>query len=134
MTYEVFAFIPRYNATTTNAVYTISRGGLTTTKSINQNNSFAEWVSLGQHLFDDSGANHVMLTDATGEPVNTKQVGFDAIAFVPHSDATDHGHLACLRAHRQKWQRRAAGDHLALHRHHRPTAALQHGLRNRPAR
>jgi hypothetical protein len=88
MTYEVFVFVPRYNSTTTNAVYTISRGGSTTTQSINQSNYYAEWVSLGKHVFNNAGANHVMLTDATGEPDNTKRVGFDAVAFVPQTPVT----------------------------------------------
>jgi hypothetical protein len=88
MTYEVFAFIPRYNSTTTRATYTISSGGLTTTRAINQNVFYAEWVSLGQHVFNNSGANYVSLSDATGEPVSTTKVGFDAIAFVPQATIT----------------------------------------------
>lgn len=83
MTYEVFAFIPRYNSSTNNAVYTISHGGLTTSKAISQSAYYAEWVSLGTHVFNDNGANYVMLTDATGEPDNSRRIGFDAVAFVP---------------------------------------------------
>jgi hypothetical protein len=89
MTYEVYAFVPRYNSSTTNATYTISRGGLTTTRSINQNNVYADWVSLGKHAFSSAGPNYVSLSDATGEPVNTTKVGFDAIAFVPQTTVTE---------------------------------------------
>lgn len=89
MTYEVYAFVPRYNSTTANAVYTLSRGGLITTRSINQNNVYADWVSLGKHAFSSAGPNYVSLTDATGEPVNTAKVGFDAIAFVPQTTVTE---------------------------------------------
>lgn len=88
MTYEVFAFIPRYNSSTNNAVYTISRGGITTTKAISQSAYYAEWVSLGKHVFTSAGANNVTLTDATGEPDNSQRIGFDAMAFVPQVTPT----------------------------------------------
>jgi hypothetical protein len=55
MTYEVFAFIPRYNATTTNARYQVVVSGVTTTVAISQNRYHAEWVSLGTYLFGPSG-------------------------------------------------------------------------------
>jgi hypothetical protein len=88
MTYEVYAFIPRYNSSTDNAIYTISRGGITTTKAISQSAYYAEWVSLGKHVFTSAGANFVLLTDKTGEPDNARRIGFDAMAFVPQVTIT----------------------------------------------
>ncbi len=83
MTYEVFAFIPRYNATTTNARYQVVVSGVTTTVAISQNRYHAEWVSLGTFFFGPNGPHLVQLTDVTGEASNSRQVGFDALAFVP---------------------------------------------------
>lgn len=92
LTYEVYAFVPRYNATTRNAVYRIIHGAaetpLTSTKAISQNRYYAEWVSLGQYLFQPGGANYVELTDITGETTGQRRVGFDALAFVPLSPTT----------------------------------------------
>ncbi len=83
MTYEVFAFVPRYHSSTTNARYEIVAGGMTNTVAISQNRYYAEWVSLGMHVFDAGGPNFVQLTDSTGEPVSSRRIGFDAVAFVP---------------------------------------------------
>ncbi len=88
LTYEVFAFIPRYHSSTTNARYEIVAGGVTTTVAISQNRYYAEWVSLGMHAFDSNGPNFVQLTDSTGEPINSRRIGFDAIAFVPQVSVT----------------------------------------------
>ncbi|MCS7088812.1 MAG: hypothetical protein NZL91_08970 [Thermoflexales bacterium] len=87
LTYEVFAFIPRYNATTRSARYHIVRGSaaapITTTRVVSQNRYYAEWVSLGQHYFQPGELNFVQLDDVTGEQAGTRRVGFDALAFVP---------------------------------------------------
>jgi hypothetical protein len=83
MRYEVLAFVPAYNATTTSAQYQIAHAGLTETRSLNQNAYLAEWVSLGTYSFTEHSTSYVLLTDATGELSATKQVGFDALAFVP---------------------------------------------------
>lgn len=88
MTYEVFAFIPRYHSSTTNARYEIVAGGVTATVPISQNRYYAEWVSLGMHVFHTGGPNFVQLTDSTGEPANSRRIGFDAIAFVPQVSVT----------------------------------------------
>ena len=83
MTYQVYAFIPRYNATTINARYQVVVGGVTTTVAISQNRYHAEWVSLGTYFFPATGPHFVQLTDVTGERANSRRVGFDALAFVP---------------------------------------------------
>lgn len=81
--YQVFAFIPRYYATTQSAWYTIKHNGVESTCVINQNVYYAKWVDLGTYQFGTSGDNYVMLDDYTTEPSGTKYVGFDAVAFVP---------------------------------------------------
>ncbi len=87
LTYEVFVFVPRYNATTRNAQYHIVQGvadsPITTTRALSQNQHYAEWVSLGQYFFRPGELNFVQLGDVTGEPNGTQRVGFDALAFVP---------------------------------------------------
>jgi hypothetical protein len=83
MTYQVYAFIPRYNATTSNARYQVVVGGVTTTVAISQNRYHAEWVSLGTYFFPATGPHFVQLTDVTGERAGSRRVGFDALAFVP---------------------------------------------------
>ncbi|MCL6511844.1 MAG: hypothetical protein K6U78_14300 [Anaerolineae bacterium] len=88
MTYEVFAFIPRYHSSTTNARYEIVSAGVTTTVAVSQNRYYAEWVSLGEHYFDAGGPHFVQLTDSTGEPLSSRRIGFDAVAFVPQIVAT----------------------------------------------
>ncbi|GIV85718.1 MAG: hypothetical protein KatS3mg052_2725 [Candidatus Roseilinea sp.] len=88
MTYEVFAFIPRYHSSTANARYEIVADSVTTTVAISQNRYYAEWVSLGMHYFAASGPNYVQLTDVTGEPAGARKVAFDAVAFVPQASAT----------------------------------------------
>ena len=40
------------------------------------------WLSLGVYAFTAQGKEYVQLTDFTGEAVNTKRIGFDAIKFV----------------------------------------------------
>ncbi|MDW8352528.1 MAG: hypothetical protein RML99_11520 [Anaerolineae bacterium] len=87
MTYEVFAFIPRYHSNTNNARYQIVAGGVTKTVPISQSRYYAEWVSLGKHGFSVGGPNFVQLTDATGEPSNSRRIAFDAVAFVPQLTA-----------------------------------------------
>ena len=90
MTYEVRAFVPRYNSSTQAARYIVAHGGLTNTATINQNNFYAEWVSLGSYGFvtGTTGTNYVELGDTTNELSGTKRIGFDAIAFVPQVTLT----------------------------------------------
>jgi hypothetical protein len=91
MSYEVFAFIPAYNATTRSAQYQVAHAGLTQTRIIDQNAFVAEWVSLGSYSFTTHSTSYVLLTDATGEPSGARQVGFDALAFVPITSSVESG-------------------------------------------
>ena len=81
---EVFAFVPWDHATSTRARYRI---GLPNNPSppyveVNQNNLYAEWVSLGVWSFGSQDENWVTLSDRTYEAAGTTMVGFDAIAMV----------------------------------------------------
>ena len=91
MRYEVFAFIPAYNATTHTAKYQVAHAGITEARSLDQNAYVAEWVSLGTYSFTTHSDSYVLLTDATGELTATKQVGFDALAFVPTAQTVEPG-------------------------------------------
>ena len=90
LTYEVFAFVPRYNSSSQAARYVIHTGGITATRVVNQNNYFSEWVSLGSYGFVSSttSARFVELGDGTGEVSGTVRIGFDALAFVPQLPVT----------------------------------------------
>ena len=83
-TYEVFVYVPYYNATTTSAKYTVYHAGGQTVVSISQNSYSNAWVSLGTYTFAaTSGAPRVRLTDATGETINSRKIAFDAVKFTP---------------------------------------------------
>jgi hypothetical protein len=81
-TYEVFVFIPRDNATTQSARYQITHNGIHDFVTVNQNDYYAVWVSMGTYTFGTNGSNYVLLADQTNDQEST-QVGYDAVAFVP---------------------------------------------------
>ena len=82
--YEIFAFVPSYNATTRHARYKITHRRGESTVEINQNDYFDEWVSLGVYPFSKVQPARVRLGDVTGEPYSRdkaqcRQIAFDAI-------------------------------------------------------
>lgn len=80
--YLVSAFIPRRDATTQNAVYTVTHAGGETQVRIDQNRFSDAWVPLGQFTFADAGV--VRLSDLTGEADGLKKrVCFDAVQWLP---------------------------------------------------
>jgi dipeptidyl aminopeptidase/acylaminoacyl peptidase len=81
-TYEVLVYIPGQNATTQKAAYTIVHAGAQEKKIINQALYENTWLSLGTYPFTAQGKEYVQLSDVTGEAVNTKRIGFDAMKFV----------------------------------------------------
>lgn len=80
--YEIFAFIPGSNATTTAARYRVCHYGEQQTRMLNQSSYRNQWVSLGTYYFKGDGRECVTLYDATGEPPNSTKVAFDALKFV----------------------------------------------------
>lgn len=81
--YTVYAFIPSNHATSLQAQYRIYHNGTNNYSTVNQNNYYNQWVSLGQHYFSDNGTEYVELSDATGEASSTgRKIGFDAVKFV----------------------------------------------------
>jgi hypothetical protein len=81
--YEVFAFIPRRHATTSNARYAIvHNNGIWDRHAVNQLLYYDTWVSLGTYYFKADGTEYVYLDDQTGEPYLSRYVGFDAVKFV----------------------------------------------------
>lgn len=80
--YEVFAFIPGSNATTTAAHYSFCHFGQKDSRVINQSQYRDKWVSLGMYYFKGDGSECVILYDTTGETAGTTQVAFDAVKFV----------------------------------------------------
>lgn len=82
--YRLYAFVPRNFATARNARYQISHAGGTSVVSVNQNNLYDAWASLGTYRLNNGSAK-VTLTDATGERyVNSgsPRVNFDTIRIV----------------------------------------------------
>ncbi|MBN1208713.1 MAG: hypothetical protein JXB05_27880 [Myxococcaceae bacterium] len=81
--YTVYAYIPSNYATSQTAKYRIYHNGTNNYATVNQNNYYNAWVSLGQHYFSSNGTEYVELSDATGEAASLyRMVGFDAIKFV----------------------------------------------------
>jgi len=84
--YEVFAFVPAYNATTRHARYKITHRRGDAAVEVNQNDYYDEWVSLGTYAFSTVQPACVRLSDLTGEAYardksQCKQIGFDAMMF-----------------------------------------------------
>jgi hypothetical protein len=79
--WQVFAFVPSPDATSTNARYRVDHQGVQTTVPVNQNNSYNAWVSLGTFTFSAGTGGDVFLGDETYETA-TQQIGFDAVKWV----------------------------------------------------
>ena len=79
--WEVYAFVPSPDGTTTNARYRVDHQGVQTTVSINQNAYSNVWVSLGTYAFNAGTGGDVFLGDETYETA-TRQIAFDAIKWV----------------------------------------------------
>jgi hypothetical protein len=81
--YAVYAFIPRDNATTERAIYTIRHRGGETEVIIDQHKLYDEWIELGQFVFDAGDSQQcVILTDKTDEIGLKRRIGFDAIKWI----------------------------------------------------
>ena len=81
--YEVFVFIPRNHATTTQAHYTIYYANGQTDVTVNQNNYYDQWVSLGTYQFNNGTGGYLRLVDQTGEAYASKWIGFDSAKWEP---------------------------------------------------
>lgn len=79
--YEVFAFIPRINAFTRNAVYGIKHADGLGARAVNQALYYDQWVSLGTYRFAGDGTEYVWLNDITGETRLSVRIGYDAVRF-----------------------------------------------------
>ena len=82
-TYEVFAYIPLTDATTTQARYWVIYGGGAALRVIDQSTNGGAWVSLGTYSFRGDGTEYVSLADVTFEPGLSTMVAFDAIRWEP---------------------------------------------------
>ncbi len=80
--YEVYAFIPAQNATTTAAHYRIFHYGEWMDRTINQNIYHNEWVSLGRFYFGGQPDESVLLYGDTAESLGSSRLAFDALKFV----------------------------------------------------
>jgi hypothetical protein len=81
--YEVFVFIPRRHATTSNARYAVVHNNNTWDRhAVNQLIYYDQWVSLGTYYFKADGKEYVYLDDKTDEPYLSRYIGFDAVKFV----------------------------------------------------
>ncbi len=81
--YDVQVHIPGNYATTGSARYYVHTGGSWRGPyTVNQNNYYEEWVSLGRFNFRN-GVNKVGVIDVTGEAYGTRRVAADACRIVP---------------------------------------------------
>jgi hypothetical protein len=82
-TYTVSVYIPNDNATSQLAKYRIYHNGVNDYATVNQNNYFDAWVTLGSYSFSGNGTEYVELADNTGEAASTyRKISFDAVRFV----------------------------------------------------
>lgn len=96
--YDVTAFIPATHASTTHAVYEIRHAGGTSIASVNQRENRGQWAPLGTFAFAGNNDEYVRLTDVTGEPKLTTQIGFDAIRLSPATSLIAGDPLSWLSA------------------------------------
>ena len=75
--YLVEVYIPRQYATARARYVIVHRGGVTT-RVVDQNRYFDQWVELGVYTFGTRGAL-VQLANDTGEAPGSRWVGFDAM-------------------------------------------------------
>jgi hypothetical protein len=80
-TWQVYVFVPSQHGTTTNARYRVDHQGIQTTVSLNQNNYYNVWVSLGTYSFNAGTGGDVFLGDETYE-TTTHDIAFDAVKWV----------------------------------------------------
>ncbi len=80
--YEIYAYIPGDNASTTAARYRLFHHGEWVDRVVNQSQYSGEWVSLGSYYFDGGGQEYVRLDDNTGEGGGSAKIAFDAVKFV----------------------------------------------------
>lgn len=80
--YEVFAYIPANNSTTTNARYRIYHFGRFVDRRLDQSRHSNQFVSLGIYYFDGTSEEFVTLVDSSGEAEGSTKIAFDAMKFV----------------------------------------------------
>jgi len=80
--WEVYVYVASNYFGTKSARYSIYHAGTWSSKYLNQNNYYNQWVSLGSYYFNGGSSEYVFLNDVTGETYATRYVGFDAIKFV----------------------------------------------------
>jgi hypothetical protein len=80
---SALAWIPSEDATTTHAEYQMWSGtSYEGTCVVNQDAYYNQWVQLcGSTSFQLYSEADVLMTDGTGEPSGTKQIGWDALNF-----------------------------------------------------
>ncbi|MBN2005532.1 MAG: M23 family metallopeptidase [Anaerolineae bacterium] len=80
--YQLYAFIPADNSTTTNADYEIYIYPSTTHRYVNQNNppNTNFWAALGSHRLQGD-SEWVYLDDYTGEAQNSRRIAADTLKF-----------------------------------------------------
>ena len=81
--YEVYVYVPKEHATTTNARYWIAHWDGFARREVNQAANAGRWVSLGTYQFRGRSVEYISLSDVTYEPYLSTEIGFDAIKWVP---------------------------------------------------
>ena len=86
--WEVYVYIASNYFGSKSARYSIYHAGTWSSKTVNQNNYYNQWVSLGTYYFNGGSSEYVFLNDVTGETYATRYVGFDAVKFVRRDGGT----------------------------------------------
>lgn len=87
--WEVYVYIAsRYHGSKSARYSVYHSNGARSDVTVNQNNYYNQWVSLGTYYFSGGGNEYVYLDDATGETYATRFVGYDAVKFVKRDGVT----------------------------------------------
>jgi hypothetical protein len=81
--YEVYAYIPEYDAMTSNARYWVAHQEGFTLRRVDQASNRGDWVSLGTYRFRGQGGEYVSLADVTYESYLSTTIVFDAVKWSP---------------------------------------------------
>jgi hypothetical protein len=94
--FEVQVYIPANYATSWQADYAIRSAGGIQHAMVDQQGTSDRWLRLGTYCLGGGEAGEVRLSDYTGESDYSRQLGVDAVRFVPLSDYDCGRYLAFL--------------------------------------
>lgn len=84
--YNLYIYIPREHATTSQAQYSITHAVGTSIVRVNQAARQGTWYKLGTYTLSATTENFIQLVDESGENDGDFEIAFDAVGYVPASE------------------------------------------------